>query len=118
MKSEIVKIRLADLTEGACSVDDMGNKIPFDEAANTDDFGIESMGGCLNVRPTYQRSFIWTPKIQEKFISSIIDREWRINPIYIASNVDISLIATNGNIDLNKVKEQQKLHPESPIQFV
>ena len=115
MKSEIVKIRLADLTEGACSVDDLGNKIPFDEAANTDDFGIESMNGCLNVRPTYQRSFIWTTKTQEKFISSIIDREWRINPIYIASNVDITLITTNGNIDLNKVKEQQKLHPESPI---
>lgn len=115
MKSEIVKIRLADLTEGACSVDDMGNKIPFDEAANTDDFGIESMNGCLNVRPTYQRSFIWTTKTQEKFISSIIDREWRINPIYIASNVDITLITTNGNIDLNKVKEQQKLHPEAPI---
>lgn len=115
MKSEIVKIRLADLTEGACSVDDLGNKIPFDEAANTDDFGIESMSGCLNVRPTYQRSFIWTTRTQEKFISSIIDREWRINPIYVASSVDISLITTNGNIDLNKVKEQQKLHPESPI---
>ena len=75
MKSEIVKIRLADLTEGACSVDDLGNKIPFDEAANTDDFGIESMNGCLNVRPTYQRSFIWTTKTQENFISSIVEQD-------------------------------------------
>lgn len=86
MRYEYREITVRDLTRNALSMEENGNYIPYDEAGgNPTEFGVKAMGGCLNVRPSYQREFVWSEKKQRKFIDSI-EKGFVINNLVMATS--------------------------------
>ena len=54
---------------------------------NSDEEGVVAYGGKLNVRPKYQRNFIYTGKQRDEVIRTIL-KDFPLNSIYWATNAE------------------------------
>lgn len=72
MKIELIKVTIAELVEGY---------------KDSDEEGVVAYGGRLNVRPKYQREFVYKRKEQEEVIRSV-KQGFPLNVMYWAKNED------------------------------
>lgn len=75
---------------------------------NNEDDGVVGFGGLLNIRPKYQREFVYTENQQREVIYSIF-KGYPLNVMYWVKNED--------GIKLVTPKTNKKLHIQLPNAF-
>ena len=80
MKIELKQIKVRDIVSGY---------------TNNDEEGVTGFNGSLNIRPPYQREFVYKDKQQKAVISTIV-RGFPLNTMYWVKNEDDSFELLDG----------------------
>lgn len=71
MKIELKPVTIRELVEGYSYRDEKGDIVPLGQG--NQEFGVVGYGGLLDIRPPYQREFVYNDKQRDRVIDSVLN---------------------------------------------